>query len=135
MHYAGKLYYYILLCSISQQLGFGEFGVVSLGKWSKTSADSVQVAVKTLNSECSESEKVKFLREAAIMGQFEDTHIVKLHGVVTELQNTMIILEYMTKGDLQEVLANLKETYDIKYSPLEMYAKSMYHTGCHLKLS
>ena len=73
------------------------------------------MAVKTLNSECSESEKVKFLREAAIMGQFEDTHIVKLHGVVTELQNTMIILEYMTKGDLQEVLANLKETYDIKY--------------------
>ena len=69
------------------------------------------------------------------MGQFEDTHIVKLHGVVTELQNTMIILEYMTKGDLQEVLANLKETYDIKYSPIEMYAKSMYHTGRHLKLS
>ena len=45
------------------------------------------------------------------MGQFEDNHIVKLHGVVTELQNTMIILEYMPKGDLQEVLVNLKETY------------------------
>ena len=105
------LFYAFLSCSISQELGYGEFGVVSLGKWSKTPADSVQVAVKTLNSECSEPEKVKFLREAAIMGQFEDIHIVKLHGVVTELQNTMIILEYMPKGDLQEVLVNLKKTY------------------------
>ena len=102
-----------LLCSISQQLGFGEFGVVSLGKWSKTSADPVQVAVKTLNSECSELEKVKFLREAAIMGQFEDIHIVKLHGVVTEFQNTMIILEYMPKGDLQELLVELKQRFEI----------------------
>ena len=84
---------------------------MSLGKWSKASADPVQVAVKTLNSQCSESEKVKFLREAAIMGQFEDIHIVKLHGVVTELQNTMIVLEYMPKGDLQELLVNLKKTY------------------------
>jgi len=101
------------LCSISsQQLGFGEFGVVSLGKWSKTSTNSVPVAVKTLNSQCSESEKVKFLREAAIMGQFEDNHIVKLYGVVTEAQNTMIILEYMPKGDLQELLVNLKEMYE-----------------------
>ena len=98
--------------SISQQLGFGEFGVVSLGTWSKTSADRVQVAVKTINSQCSESEKVKFLREAAIMGQFDDNHIVKLHGVVTEVQNTMIILEYMPKGDLQELLVDLKETYE-----------------------
>ena len=105
------MFYAFLSCSISQELGNGEFGVVSLGKWSKTPTGSVQVAVKTLNSECSEPEKVKFLREAAIMGQFEDNHIVKMHGVVTELQNTMIILEYMPKGDLQEVLVNLKETY------------------------
>ena len=111
-------------CSISQQLGYGEFGVVSLGKWSKTSTDCVQVAVKTLNSQCSESEKVKFLREAAIMGQFEDNHIVKLHGVVTELQNTMIILEYMPKGDLQELLITFKEMYDILNFIVEMFVTS-----------
>ena len=46
------------------------------------------------------------------MGQFEDNHIVKLYGVVTEAQNTMIILEYMPKGDLQELLVNLKEMYE-----------------------
>ena len=58
--------------------------------------------MKTLNSECSESDKVKFLREAAIMGQFEGDNIVKLHGVVTEVPNVMIVLELMPKGDLRE---------------------------------
>ena len=85
--------------------------MVNLGLWSNGSADPVQVAVKTLNSQCSESDKVKFLREAAIMGQFEDEYIVQLHGVVTEVQCPMIILEYMPKGDLHKYLKNLKETY------------------------
>ena len=90
-----------------QRLGSGEFGVVHLGTWTDGSADPIQVAVKTLNSKCSQSDRVKFLREAAIMGQFKDNHIVELYGVA---ENTMIILEYMPKGDLREVLIKLKET-------------------------
>ena len=89
--------------------------MVNLGLWSNGSADPVQVAVKTLNSQCSESDRVKFLREAAIMGQFEDEYIVQLHGVVTEVECPMIILEYMPKGDLHKFLKNLKETYDTAY--------------------
>ena len=74
--------------------------------------------MKTLNSQCSESDKVKFLREAAIMGQFEDDYIVQLHGVVTTVQNPMIVLEYMPKGDLQKFLMNLRKTYAtvVKYN-------------------
>ena len=45
--------------------------MVNLALWSNGSADHVHVAVKTLNSQCSESDRVKFLREAAIMDQFE----------------------------------------------------------------
>ena len=82
--------------------------MVNLGLWSNGSADPVQVAVKTLNSQCSESDRVKFLREAAIMGQFVHNNVVQLHGVVTEKENIMIILEYMPKGDLEEILMNLK---------------------------
>ena len=93
-----------------QQLGSGEFGVVNLGLWSNGSTDPVQVAVKTLNSQCSETDRVKFLREAAIMGQFVHNNVVQLHGVVTEEENIMIILEYMPKGDLEEILMNLKTT-------------------------
>ena len=44
---------------------------------------SVAVALKTLRNDASEEEKVKFLQEAAIMGQFHHPNIVKLRGVVT----------------------------------------------------
>ena len=64
--------------------------------------------MKTLNSQCSESDRVKFLREAAIMSQFVHNNVVQLHGVVTEEENMMIVLEYMPKGDLLEFLIKLK---------------------------
>ena len=94
----------MLKCSCSDFIGSGEFGTVHLGLWSNGSADPIQVAVKTLNSQCSESDRVKFLREAAIMGQFVHNNVVQLHGVVTEEENMMIVLEYMPKGDLQNNL-------------------------------
>ncbi len=43
----------------------------------------MSVAVKTLKEGTSEEDKVKFLKEAAIMGQFLHPNVVKLHGVVT----------------------------------------------------
>ena len=95
-------------CSVLDFLGSGEFGMVHLGLWSNGSADPVQVAVKTLNSQCSESDRVKFLREAAIMGQFVHNNVVQLHGVVTEEENMMIVLEYMPKGDLQNHLLKMR---------------------------
>ena len=97
-----------MLHRITQELGSGEFGTVHLGVWSNGSADPVQVAVKTLNSQCLESDRVKFMREAAIMGQFVHNNVVQLHGVVTEEENMMIVLEYMPKGDLREFLINIK---------------------------
>ena len=52
------------------------------GVW-RSPSECLAVAVKTLRAEASEEEKVKFLQEAAIMGQFHHPNIVKLHGVVT----------------------------------------------------
>ena len=101
----------ILIHSILQKLGSGEFGTVHLGLWSNGSTDPAQVAVKTLNSQCSESDRVKFLREAAIMGQFEDNYIVRLFGIALEKQNIMIVLEYLSQGDLQDYLIDLKNKY------------------------
>ena len=97
-----------VLCRILQELGSGEFGTVHLGLWSNGPADPVQVAVKTLNSQCSESNRVKFLREAVIMGQFVHDNVIQLHGVVTEEENMMIVLEYMPKGDLLNHLRKIK---------------------------
>ena len=39
--------------------------------------------MKTLKRGSSEEDTVKFLQEAAIMGQFRHPNIVQLHGVVT----------------------------------------------------
>ena len=41
------------------------------------------MAVKTLTNEANADDRVKFLREAAINGQFRHRNVVRLHGVVT----------------------------------------------------
>ena len=51
------------------------------GIW-QSPGGAIEVAVKTIQSD-SEEEKVKFLQEAAIMGQFRHPNVVKLMGVVT----------------------------------------------------
>ena len=42
------------------------------------------MAVKTLKEGSDENDRVKFLQEAAIMGQFKHPSIVTMHGVVIE---------------------------------------------------
>ena len=56
--------------------------MVNKGLW-QLSTGTVEVAVKTLRPNTPEEDKVKFLQEAAIMGQFLHPNVVKLHGVVT----------------------------------------------------
>ena len=65
-----------------EKIGSGQFGTVSKGLWTY-GRESMQVAVKVLNSRTDEGAKVRFLQEAAIMGQFFHPNIVRLHGVVT----------------------------------------------------
>ena len=43
----------------------------------------MELAIKTLKPGASEEDEVKFLQEAAIMGQFNHRNIVKMYGVVT----------------------------------------------------
>ena len=63
-------------------LGSGQFGTVSRGVW-QDGNKCVEVAVKKLQDNFSEEEAVRFLQEAAIMGQFRHPNIIQLHGVVT----------------------------------------------------
>ena len=73
---------------------------------SSTTGD-VEVAVKMLNTDASDKDKLRFLQEAAIMCQFDHQNVIKLHGVVTEAP-AMIVLEYVARGDLKEFLMNLQ---------------------------
>lgn len=67
---------------VTAHLGSGQFGNVEKGVWYSPEG-TLEVAIKTLKNQASEDERVKFLQEAAINGQFHHPNIVKLHGVVT----------------------------------------------------
>ena len=68
---------------VNGHLGSGQFGSVEQGLW-RNGARSIQVAVKCLKEGASETDKVKFLQEAAIMAQFKHPNVVSLYGVVTQ---------------------------------------------------
>ena len=72
----------MFLFRVTGLLGSGQFGMVNKGVW-QSPAGAVEVAVKTLQSSASQEDRVKFLQEAAINGQFRRPNVVKLLGVVT----------------------------------------------------
>ena len=74
-----------MLCgySVEESLGSGQFGTVNRGKWLTAVRGPVDVAIKTLQPSAKDTDRVKFLQEAAINGQFRHPNIVQLHGVVT----------------------------------------------------
>ena len=63
------------------ELGSGEFGTVHKGVW-HSPGGPVDVAVKMLKG-AKGKDRIKFLQEAAINGQFHHPSIIKLQGVVT----------------------------------------------------
>ncbi len=69
-------------CRIIGHLGSGQFGMVNKGIW-QSSRGAREVAVKMLKAGSSEEDKVRFLQEAAINGQFRHINVVRLMGVVT----------------------------------------------------
>ena len=76
------LYGTIVFFRITGHLGSGQFGSVEKGIL-QTTKGPVGVAVKTIGPKVSEEDKIKFLQEAAIMGQFKHPNIIQLHGMVT----------------------------------------------------
>ena len=46
-----------------------------------------EVAVKTMKGECNEEDRVKLLQEAAMMGQFDHSNIVKVVGIMVTDNN------------------------------------------------
>ena len=67
---------------MEESLGSGQFGTVNKGIW-QSPKGALEVAVKQLQPGASEKEKVRFLQEAAINGQFRHPNVVQLMGVVT----------------------------------------------------
>ena len=73
-----------LYSRFTKQLGSGQFGMMYKGVWKSPSRGEVEVAVKTLKEGSGEEDRVKFLQEAAIMGQFKHPNVVTFYGVVSK---------------------------------------------------
>ena len=61
---------------ILEELGAGEFGVVTHGKWTSSSGQEVEVAIKILNTNSGDKDRLRFLQEAAIMCQFDNQNVI-----------------------------------------------------------
>ncbi|XP_050497330.1 insulin-like receptor [Diabrotica virgifera virgifera] len=109
---------------LNKELGQGSFGMV----WEGLARDirgksEVRCAVKTVNVHATDRERLEFLNEASVMKAFDTTHVVRLLGVVSEGQPTLVIMELMANGDLKSYLRSHRpdmENYNsalIKHPP------------------
>ena len=88
---------------VIELLGAGQFGQVNRGIWQNQAGGEVEVAIKTLKKGVIEEDKVRFLQEAAISGQFQHPNVVRLQGVVTvgepvslDIQFHLDLITYIT---------------------------------------
>ncbi|XP_015358128.1 insulin receptor-related protein [Marmota marmota marmota] len=96
--------------SIIRELGQGSFGMVyeGLAQGLEAGEKSTPVALKTVNELASPRERIEFLKEASVMKAFKCHHVVRLLGVVSQGQPTLVIMELMARGDLKSHLRSLR---------------------------
>uniref|UniRef100_A0A6Q2X2L3 Tyrosine-protein kinase receptor n=1 Tax=Esox lucius TaxID=8010 RepID=A0A6Q2X2L3_ESOLU len=96
--------------TILKELGQGSFGMVYEGvaKDIVKGEPDTRVAVKTVNESASLRERIEFLNEASVMKAFSCHHVVRLLGVVSKGQPTLVVMELMTHGDLKSFLRCLR---------------------------
>jgi ephrin-B len=95
------------LITIESVIGGGEFGDVCKGRLKRQNGgEPLNVAIKTLKVGASDKNRLDFLTEASIMGQFDDPNVIYLEGVVTRSNPIMIVTEFMENGSLDSFLRN-----------------------------
>ncbi|XP_031636037.1 insulin-like receptor isoform X2 [Contarinia nasturtii] len=89
-----------------KELGQGSFGMVYEGVLvsSQGNGERVRCAIKTVNENATDRERINFLKEAGVMKAFDTHHVVRLLGVVSRGQPVLVIMELMVNGDLKGFL-------------------------------
>lgn len=101
-----------------KELGQGSFGMVWEGiAYDIRGQSTVKCAVKTVNEHATNRERADFLNEASVMKAFDTTHVVRLLGVVSQGQPTLVIMELMAQGDLKTYLRSHRPENNEKKSP------------------
>lgn len=60
----------------------------------------------------SSRERIDFLNEASVMKAFDTAHVVRLLGVVSRGQPTLVVMELMANGDLKSYLRSHRPDTD-----------------------
>ncbi|XP_044591590.1 insulin-like receptor isoform X2 [Cotesia glomerata] len=91
---------------LSRELGNGSFGMVyeGIAKDISKLKPEIRCAVKTVNENATDRERIEFLNEASVMKAFNTHHVVRLLGVVSRGQPPYVIMELMVNGDLKTYL-------------------------------
>uniref|UniRef100_A0A8B9LBQ8 Tyrosine-protein kinase receptor n=1 Tax=Astyanax mexicanus TaxID=7994 RepID=A0A8B9LBQ8_ASTMX len=118
----------ITLC---RELGQGSFGMVyeGIAKGVVKDEPETKVAIKTVNESASMRERIEFLNEASVMKEFNCHHVVRLLGVVSQGQPTLVIMELMTRGDLKSYLRSLRSKQGSCSQPLPSLKKMIQMAG------
>uniref|UniRef100_A0A8D3C1B7 Tyrosine-protein kinase receptor n=1 Tax=Scophthalmus maximus TaxID=52904 RepID=A0A8D3C1B7_SCOMX len=105
--------------TVLRELGQGSFGMVyeGIAKDIIKGDPDTRVAVKTVNESASLRERIEFLNEASVMKAFSCHHVVRLLGVVSKAQPTLVVMELMTHGDLKSYLRCLRSDSEVSRPP------------------
>uniref|UniRef100_A0A8C0Y432 Tyrosine-protein kinase receptor n=1 Tax=Cyprinus carpio carpio TaxID=630221 RepID=A0A8C0Y432_CYPCA len=117
--------------TMCRELGQGSFGMVyeGIAKGVVKDEPETRVAIKTVNESASLHERIEFLNEASVMKEFNCHHVVRLLGVVSQGQPTLVIMELMTRGDLKSYLRSLRSAENISSLPLPPLKKMIQMAG------
>ncbi|XP_058466137.1 insulin-like receptor isoform X2 [Malaya genurostris] len=97
-----------------EELGQGSFGMVYKGLLTqlRNTKGNIPCAIKTVNENATTKERDSFLIEASVMKQFHTHHVVRLLGVVSQGDPTLVIMELMANGDLKGYLRRHRPDYE-----------------------
>ncbi|KAJ0182393.1 hypothetical protein K1T71_001762 [Dendrolimus kikuchii] len=101
-----------------RELGQGSFGMVyeGIAKNIEKGKPETRCAVKTVNEHATDRERIEFLNEASVMKAFDTYHVVRLLGVVSRGQPTLVVMELMECGDLKTYLRSHRPDADASLS-------------------
>lgn len=103
---------------LHKELGQGSFGMVYEGVARDVKGKAqVRCAIKTVNEHATNRERIEFLKEASVMKAFDTAHVVRLLGVVSQGQPTLVVMELMANGDLKSYLRSHRPDVEV-YNPV-----------------